>query len=258
MGLLPSSPRRRRRLAWAAGVAVALAIAAAIVVVAPRSKPLPSDASPGGTPVTPAAAAEREVALTPAMRRGIRRTLERFLPAAVQRRNAALAWELAGPGLRAGTTRRDWLAGRTPVFPFPVADANLEDWRPLYTYADRVGFDLLLQARKETRRGPIAVSVDVVRRGGRWLVDTWYVSAVFTGPDERPFVTGSPDFQAEASNKNAYERPTFSQAKLSPIWFAVPGVIVASLVVVPLALVLVGRRRARRAEAAYREASASR
>ena len=61
-------------------------------------------------------------------------------------------------------------------------------------------------------------------------------------------MTGSPDFQAEASNKNAYERPTFSQAKLGPLWFAVPGVIVATLVVVPLPLVLVGRRRARRAE----------
>ena len=163
-----------------------------------------------------------------------------------------------GPALRAGTSRRDWLAGRTPVFPFPVAKANLDDWKPLYTFRNRVGFDLLLQPEAKTRRGPIAVSVDAVRSRGRWLVDTWYVAAVFTGPDERPFVTGAPDFTANAGNKNSYERPRFSDAELSPLWFAVPGALVAAIAIVPAVVLLVGHRRKRRAEAAYRASSASR
>jgi hypothetical protein len=248
MRLLPSSPRRRRRLGWSVAGLLALGIAGTIVVVAPRGTSLPPDR----LVATSTVAAEREVKLTPAMRRGITATLRQFLPAAVARRDEALAWQLAGPGLRAGTTRRDWLAGRSPVFPFPVEKANLDDWRPVYTYRNRVGFDLLLHPPAKTRRGPIAVSVDVVRSGRRWLVDTWYVSAVFTGPDDRPFVTGSPDFQASAGNKKEYERPKFADAELSPLWFAVPGAIIGLVLVVPLVLVLVSRRRNRRAEAAYR------
>jgi hypothetical protein len=77
--------------------------------------------------------------------------------------------------------------------------------------------------------GAIAVSVDVARTGRRWLVDSWYVSAVFTGPDERPWVTGSPDFQAEAKMADSYTAPKFADAKLSPLWFAVPGAILAVL-----------------------------
>jgi hypothetical protein len=197
-------------------------------------------------------AAEREVTLTPRMRREITATLERFIPAAVARRNGELAWRLAGPGLRGGTTRRDWIEGRTPVFPFPVEEAGLEDWRPLYTFRDRVGFDLLLHPPARTRRGPLAVSVDVVRSGERWLVDAWYVTAVFTGPDERPFVTGAPDFTANAANKNAYDRPRFAESEISPLWLAVPGALLGGLLLVALGVVLAGRRRYRRAEAAYR------
>jgi hypothetical protein len=249
---LPASPRRRRRLGWATLALVALGAAAAVVVALPEPKALPPDRLEAGPPLE----RERPVQLTPAMRRGIAATLERFVPAAVGRKDAALAWQLAGPGLRAGTTRRDWLDGDLPVFPFPARATRFDQWEPAYAFRDRVGFDLMLMPRPETRRGPLAVSVDMARRGKRWLVDSWYVTAVFTGPDEKPWVAGAPDYQAGGYGADAaYNRPKFAKARLSPAWFAVPGGLFAIGLAVLAAFAIRSVRRDRRALAAYSESS---
>jgi hypothetical protein len=248
MGLL-SSPRRRRRLGWIGLTLVALAAGAAVVAAFPEPKRLPPDRLTAAPPVEQ----DKPVQLTPAMRRGIAATLERFIPAAVVRKNTALAWNLAGPGLRAGSTRRDWLKGDMPVFPFPAKRTRYDQWKPAYTYRDRVGFDLMLMPRPETRRGPLAVSVDMARKGKRWLVDSWYVTAVFTGPDERPWVAGQPDYEAGGYGADAqYDRPKYAQAELSPAWFAVPAGVVGVGVAAIVGFAVVSVRRNRRALAAYR------
>jgi hypothetical protein len=114
------------------------------------------------------------------MRRGIDATMTRFVPAAVTRQDPALAWELAGPGLRAGSTRRGWLRGQMPVYRFPWDGDRREllGWTPVFTYRNRVGFDIALSARKGTRASVMEVSVDVVRRGSTWLVNYWNVTRV--------------------------------------------------------------------------------
>ena len=247
MGLL-SSPRRRRRLGAAAVAVVAVGAAVALVQAFPGPKPLPPDRLTAGPPVE----VERPVSVTPAMRRGIAATLERFVPAAVVRRDTALAWELAGPGLRAGSTRRDWLKGELPVFPFPARPTRYAEWKAAYAFRDRVGFDLMLMPRPETRRGPIAVTVDMARRGKRWVVDTWYVTAVFTGPDEQPWVAGQPDYEAGGWGAEAqYTRPKFAEARLSPVWFALPLGLVGLGIAVLVAVGVRNVRRSRRAVAAY-------
>jgi hypothetical protein len=111
------------------------------------------------------------------MRRGIDATMARFVPAAVTGKDPALAWELAGPGLRAGTTRRDWLKGEMPVYRFPWDGdrGELLGWTPQFTYRNRVAFDIALGARKGTHT-VMEVSVDVVRRGSTWLVNYWNVT----------------------------------------------------------------------------------
>jgi hypothetical protein len=250
---LLSSPRRRRRLGWIGLAAVAVSSAVAVVALAPGGKQLPPDRLSAGVE-TPQ---EREVQLTPAMRRGIVRTLERFVPAAVARENTALAWELAGPGLRAGSTRREWLRGDLPVVPFPVEQKRYDSWQVAYAYRDRVAFDLMLMPTKESRRGPLAVSIDVVRQKQRWLVDSWYVSAVFTGPDERPWVRGAPDFEAGGYDERSYDRPQFAKSRLGAGWFALPLALFACVALVPLVLGLRGFQRSRRATAAYARAARS-
>jgi hypothetical protein len=243
-----SSPRLRRRLGWTAGVLVAASAAAVTIALLPTGKPPPPDRLTAG----PTVRAEREVRLTPAMRRGINATLDRFVPAAVGRRDPAFAWSVAGPGLRGGTTRRDWVAGNLPVQPFPVGGTRFHSWRPLYVYRDRVGFDLLLHPRKTARVGPIAVSIDVIRRGDSWLVDSFYTTAVFNDPDEPAWVAGQPDYGADGTTAEAtYTRPKFAESRLSPAWFALPVGLFAGAVLAVAAYALAVVRRSRRAEAAH-------
>ena len=250
------SPRVRRRLARGAVAAVAVATTAGVVAAVERAespKPRVSSAAPARSAdvyVQP----EREIRLTGAMRRQIDATLDRFVPAAVGRKEPELAWQLAGPGLRGGTTKRDWLRGDLPVFPFPVRGSTFHGWRAEFAYRDHVALELLLHARPETKRGAMYVSVDVVRRGGNWLVDAWYPSAVFNDPEERPWVTGVVDFTPTyMSANNHYEKANQQRkARLSAGWIAVPIAILGGGLAVPGVLAVVSLRRRRRAAAAVR------
>ncbi len=245
--MLPSSPRTRRRLAWAGGALLAAGVAAAAISLLPRAHRVEDTVTPG-----PAVRHEREVKLTAGMRRGINETLDRFIPAAVLGQNPKLAWELAGPTLRGGTTRADWLTGETPVWRYPVQRTRFRDWKPLFAYRDRVAFDLLLQPRTDAKLGPIAVSVDMARTKRGWIVDSWYVSAVFSAPEEDPWVTGQADFTTEYSLTDRVKTPKFHQSRLGAEWIALPLALLGGIVVVPAALgigTIARRRRAARAAA---------
>ena len=243
MKQLLASPRRRRRLAWSAAVlAVAVGVAAAIALL-PGGEPAP----PEVLRPAPAPTVERQVALTPSMRRAIDGTLERFVPAAVGRRDTALAWSLSGPSLRAGAPRADWLRGSLPVFPFPFRDSRFPGWKPLYTYRDRVGFDLLLQPRRTANVGPIAVKVEVVRRSNRWLVDTWYPTAVWSAPADRPWIAGPADYAAEGYTSDWYEHDPVTRGRLDPAWLLVPAGLLALVIAAPLTLAGLSRLRRRTA-----------
>jgi hypothetical protein len=129
-----------------------------------------------------------------------------------------------------------------PVFPYAYRDARFPGWKPLYTYRDRVGFDLLLQPRNGAKTGAIAVKVEMLRRQGRWLVDTWYPTAVWNAPQERPWLTGPADFAAGGSTSDWYEHEPTTHGRLEATWLFVPAGILALVVGVPLALAAVRRR----------------
>ena len=240
-GLL-ASPRRRRRLAWfgiGAGIVTATAVGVALLPGSP--KPVPEHLRPG-----PRVVEEKPVRLTAAMRRGIDETLARFVPAAVTHKDPALAWRLAGPDLRAGSTRREWLRGNMPVFQYPWRGdvEGLKGWVPFFTYRSRVGFDLLLHPTKKSLKGPMAVSVDLVRRGPRWLVNYWNVTAIMTGPKERAYVTGVPDYgPGGVTAKGFYETPRTDKSRLSAVWLLLPVGVVAAFALGTTAYGLRRRRR---------------
>jgi hypothetical protein len=223
MSLL-ASPRRRRRLAWAGGTLLVVAIVVAAVVVFADSKRLPPDnLRPGAAPV----AEEREVPLTRATRREIDEVLDEFVPAAVGRHDLARAWELAGPGLRAGTTRRNWVAGDFPVHPYPYAEQPFRNWRKSYAYHDRVAIDLLLFPRAGERIGPIVFAVDLVRQQGRWLVNSMYPAAVLPAASKSS-EQSSPEAVGEVAKPEG--------ARLHPVWFLVPATIFGAVLLIPLGL----------------------
>jgi hypothetical protein len=236
-----ASPRRRRRLGWGAVMFAVAAVAASAIVLMPRGEGAPREVLRPAPPMP----VEREIRLTQSMRDGIDAAISSFVPAAVGRRDPALAWQLAGPALRAGATRAEWLGGSLPVFPFPYRDSRFPGWKPLYTYPDRVGLDLLLQPRPGAKKGPIAVKVEMVRGRGRWLVDTWYPAAVWSAPDERPWIAGPPDYAAGGSTSEWYNHEPTTKGRLNATWLLVPAGILGLVVAAPLALAGAGRLRRR-------------
>ena len=243
-GLL-SSPRRRRRLARLGIAAIVLAAASTtIVLFADTTRQPPEQLRPGtAQPVF------HDVKLTRAMRRGIDRTLAAFLPAALTREDPALAWRLSGPGLRAGGSLRGWKTGQMPVHPYAFADRGLRSWKLIYARSDRVAIDLMLFPRAGSREGPIAFGIDLVPRRARWLVDSIFPAAIWSGKGERPFVTGAQDFTGKfGTKKSTYDKPQVPESRLDTLWLLVPGLLLTAALVAPFAIVaraLVNRRRSR-------------
>ena len=165
------SPRRRRRLGWAAlaaalgGVAVAVAVLfpnTADVVESPRSN-VPA------TVVVP----RKQVPLTPKDKAELVALGKRFVQAAVLRKNPGDAWAIASPALRQGTSHDMWREGAIPVTPYPVATAR---WRLRYSYPDEAAFEVWVAARSRNLI-PMVFGLTLVRddgkRNGPWLVDSW-------------------------------------------------------------------------------------
>jgi hypothetical protein len=250
--VLLGSPRARRRLGWAGGTALAAAAAVAVVVLLPEGRRIgPTAADVAVRPPLPTVERHVKTELTPAMRAEINETLARFIRAAVEREDPALAWELSGPSLRAGWTLQDWKRGQIPVFPFEPRHEERRHMRKLYAYEDKVGFDIILQPRRRDQ-GAMAVTVDVVRQRGRWLVDTWTTAALFTPPEGRQWVTGVVDYSAGGFTDKSYKgKSPIGESRIDPTWLLAPVALIGLVLLVPAGLGVAALRRRRRLRAGY-------
>ena len=247
------SPRWRRRLVWSIPFLVVVVVSAALVASLPRGSGIP-DAEPTPTELQPtqpdeADAFGRAVPVTRATRREVNAVLTRFVRHAVAREQPEAAWELATPALKAGQTRAEWRRGDLPVFPFPARVEEATGWYVLESFENDLLVTLLMHARPGTKRGAIAYQVELKRVGRgterRWLVDAFIPERVYTpAADESP-------------RREATRQPSsVPSARLSPVWFVVPGLLLSLIVLVPATILLVNWRRGVRAEKAYRRSLA--
>jgi hypothetical protein len=176
MRLLPTSHRKRRRLAYAGAAAgVAGAIALAILLI-PRGNTLPSRFSSSAAQTV---RRRKQVPLTRADRREIDRTLDRFVPAAVGRHDPGTAWAYAAADLRRGTTREDWNRGDIPVPPYPVHSGPTHSWVLLYSYRNLAGLELGLRPKPHAKVGNAAFFVTMRHERGHWRVASIALRAVY-------------------------------------------------------------------------------
>lgn len=235
-----SSPRFRRRLVKA-GLLTAVVGAGALVSIlfwntaTVVETPLHgrADLYVPPIPVQMAAAERREVIATAA----------RFVRAAVRRDHAERAYELAAPGLRAGTTRAEWQGGDIPVVPYPVADAR---WRFDYSYEDEIGLQVAVFPEPGASVPPavFTMSLRAVGDGAarRWLVESW---APRGGGGSRPSRAEGSPFGV------ALRPPPQASTSLGPAWLLVPAGLIALALLVPAGLLVIDRLRSRRAQRAY-------
>jgi hypothetical protein len=185
--------------------------------------------------------------VSPADRAAINRTLDAFVPTAVVRNHSERAWPLATPSMRAGGTRAAWARGELPVAPFPVAGSTFHGWTIDAVRAGAVDIVLLLHPRKGAKVGPISYDITMRKLGGRWLVDSFVPAALFAAAGEDSSIEAQPDL---APGPNV---PQFSRrGRINANWvFVVPAVLAGLILFVPLLVLLLHKRRDRRAVRRY-------
>jgi hypothetical protein len=243
MGSLFASPRRRRRLAWGAGLGV-LALAVVIGTKAmPGAKEMPPETFSNRQAVD-VLANEKLVKVAPRDRSAINKTLDRFVPAAVARKNPAAAYAVSTPNLRSQATARQWRTGDIPVHPFPARGRTFHGWTVNYAMKNHVNLDLLVMPELKKELRPVAFTIDVERIKGRWLVDAVLPIAVFAPLP--PQGNRGPVISTYDLVPSGVRGGAASKSRLSHAWFALPFVLVGGAILFVTALVVRGWLRDRR------------
>lgn len=240
--MLPRSPRLRRRLRLAVACAVPLVAVGAVFVLIPSHGP----SAPGPTGKEgPAqlASATPQVKLTRADRLQIDAVLDRFLPAAMERKNPAAAWALAGPEMRSGSTLAQWRSGTSPVPYYRARETTFHTWQAVDVGPRYVVFNLLVHPAQGSKLAPYVFSGEVVKQHGRWLVNRLYTIAIMNPPSRtgQTREVGPADFGAPSGSSAPADHPRPNSSRILPVL-----AVLAAILLVPLSLGVVALRRARR------------
>jgi hypothetical protein len=169
MPTLLQSPRVQRR-AFRVAVVLLTAGAFALAAVLIGGRGEPERAAPAGTP---AAASEQPTAQQQQLAPAARRTAQRFIQTAVARKDLRAAYALAGPQIRQGQTLEQWLTGNIAVVPYPVDRLDLASMKVDYAVADEASIQVALLPKAGSGVKGQIFFMDLIRRDGRWLVDSW-------------------------------------------------------------------------------------
>jgi hypothetical protein len=234
MGSIIASPRRRKRLAWVAGLG-ALTFAVLFAVKAmPGAKEMPPETF-SRERAHDVLANEKLVKVTPRDRSAINRTLDRFVPAAVARRDPAAAYAVSTPNLRSQATPKQWRNGDIPVHPFPARGKTFHGWTVNYAMRNHVNLDLLVMPDLKKELRPIAFTIDVEKVRGQWLVDAVLPIAVFAPLP--PQGNRGPVISTYDLVPSGVRGGAASKSRLSHAWFLLPVVLVGGGILFVLGLV---------------------
>jgi hypothetical protein len=238
-----ASPRFRRRLYWLSGTTCA---AGALVFVGFHySNTGHSTATAIDTTKKPwVYTTPASMRLTKQDRFDLFQTSTRFVRTAVARKHLDSAWDLLGPEMKAGQTRKSWDTGFNNVVPFR-AD-GIQAWDVLYAYNGDVAVDISLFSRGKGKAdwAGKTFTLELKRdraRAHRWLVASWVPKGIGGGGTLSP-------------NRRSGPPPPPVKAQISAKWLFVPAMFLVALLLV---LGLWGLRnvvRTRRATRRYAEA----
>jgi hypothetical protein len=234
-----SSHRFRRRVLWTlvAGGMTAAVIGAIKVGNTGRSSATPIDHTKPAWVYHP----PPHLYLTKADRLELFDTATKFVVTAVARKHLDSAWDMLGPEMKAGQTRKTWDTGFNNVIPFP-AD-GIQSWAINYSYEDDVALDLSLFHRGKGsnwsgKTFTIELKKDVSHAKGRWLVVSWVPKGIGGGGTLSP------------NRPSAGPPPPGPKAQVSGKWLLFPLLFLGMLAIVlgawGVASVVKGRRASRR------------
>jgi len=213
-----ASPRRRRRMTWL-GAVLGVAVAVVIVVAVFPNTGGNLSQKHSNVPVQ-RVQVEKEVPMTRQRRAAVDELFDRFVPAAIERKNPGGAYDLVTAQGHAGGTRADWRNGQLPVYAYDAKGTTFHGYIVEGSYAKEMDLELDLQPRSP-HDGPVAYAVTLKQVGGRWLIDSIYPRTAY-GPTE-PVKGGKepePGQQPDAS---------IPQAKTGVAWLLIAGLVLLIL-----------------------------
>jgi hypothetical protein len=237
-----ASPRFRRRLLWLGGGSCVALVAVFISIDlgnTGRSHATPIDTTKKAWVYH----APTHMRLTKRDRVELFTASSRFVRTAVARKQLDAAWNMLGPEMKAGQTRKSWDSGFNNVVPFN-ADA-IEAWDILYAYKDDVALDLSLVSgrRNGDNWAGKTFTLELKRdpASHRWLVASWVPRGVGGGG-------------TLSTNRRTGPLPVSVSKHISARWIFVPGAFLGGLLLVLGGAGVLSLLRSRRASRRYAEA----
>lgn len=235
-----ASPRFRRRLGWGVGTVgtlTAVVIGAIAVGNTGHSSATKIDYSkPAWVYRSPP-----HMTLTKHDRLELFQTSTQFVKTAVARKHLDEAWNMLGPEMKAGQTRRSWDTGFNNVIPFK-AD-GIQAWTILYSYDNDVAIDLSLVSRSKTDWAGKTFTIELKKdpKVNRWLVASWVPKGIGGGGSLSP-------------NRRSGPPPPAYHPAISTTWLFAPAFILLALLVGLAGWAIRGAVRSRRAARRYAKA----
>ncbi len=243
MGLLPDSPRKRRRLLFVVAVALVAGGIAGGIASVPNTTP--GSGAPTVDEGPAQLATSTNVKLTRADRLAIDDLLAKFVPAAVKRQSPVLAWSLAGPELKTSTSLAAWKKGNSPVPYFPVKESTFTGWPTMDVEKNSVVLSLLVHPTKgHESLGDYTFAIQTIRSHKHWLVNRLYTIAINRKPKGGTREVGPADFGAQAQGGPPPTKdPSLSQSWFLPVLFGLVAALAAPFLIGGFLWVRARRRR---------------
>jgi hypothetical protein len=106
-----------------------------------------------------------------------RQVAMRFVQTAVARKNLDEAWDLSGPTVRGGLTRKEWLTGNIPVVPYPLDQLAVAPFKIDASYVNSALIEIALLPKKNAGIRSQIFFMELKKMGkgakARWVVDNW-------------------------------------------------------------------------------------
>jgi hypothetical protein len=162
---------------------------------------------------------DKQVPMTPARRAAVNELFDRFVPAAIERKDPGAAYDLVTAQGHSGETRKDWEKGQLPVYAYDAKGSTFHGYIVEGSYAKELDLELDLQPRNP-KDGPVAYAVTLKKIGDRWLIDSIYPRTSY-GPTE-PVKGGK-------TPKGQQPDTSIPQAKTGIAWLLIAALVILIL-----------------------------
>jgi hypothetical protein len=169
--VIPRAGRRpawRKYMPWIVGGAVVIAV---LIFVGVKYSNTGHSAN---TPLTNLPADDRSgVPSTVKLEPGATFVARQFIKTAVARKNLDSAYSIVTQQIRQGQSLKSWRTGNIAVIPYPVADLKYAPMKIDFSYPKEAQIEIALLPKAGTKAKSQLFLMDLVKRDGKWLVNSW-------------------------------------------------------------------------------------